>query len=135
MSAGRSSSFGRQWYLQSYLSCRVRLTIGYDIIVDRLSKPSLRSWRQVYRSKSRCSGGAIDQRSLLTCEILFLGLVTPRAVQIPRYRTSGRHIEPELLTPNLVWAVRYAHIMCHTNLLSVFGFCAGMPVTSKNGND
>jgi len=30
-------------------------------------------------------------------------------------RTRSRHEEPEHLDPNLVWALRYAQTICHTN--------------------
>ena len=36
--------------------------------------------------------------------------------------TSYRHLEPENLSPNFVWAVRYAQTICHTKFLSL---CSG----------
>jgi len=33
--------------------------------------------------------------------------------------TSYRHIEPEHLSPNFVWAVRYVQITYHTKVLSL----------------
>jgi len=34
--------------------------------------------------------------------------------------TSYRHLEPERLGPNFVWAVKYAQVIYHTKVLSLF---------------